>query len=111
MLDEPSVAQVARALGLELALDPREPVDLIIAGAWPAGLSASVYGASEGLRTVLFDELTIGGQSAASSRIENFLGFPYILCFGIASGTDSNFLPESTSSIPTRSFAPSGTWN
>ena len=76
VLDEPSVAEVARALGLELAVGGGEPVDLIIAGAGPAGLSAAVYGASEGLSTVLFDDVAIGGQSAASSRIENFLGFP-----------------------------------
>src|SRR5262249_52382762 len=76
VLDEPTTAQVARALGLELAVRPCEPLDLIIAGAGPAGLSAAVYGASEGLRTVLFDDVAVGGQSAASSRIENFLGFP-----------------------------------
>ena len=76
VLHEPTVAEVARALGLELAADPCEPVDLIIAGAGPAGLSAAVYGASEGLRTILLDDVAIGGQSAASSRIENFLGFP-----------------------------------
>jgi thioredoxin reductase (NADPH) len=76
VLHAPSVAEVARALGLELAADHREPVDLIIAGAGPAGFSAAVYGASEGLRTILFDDVAIGGQSAASSRIENFLGFP-----------------------------------
>jgi len=76
VLQEPSVAEVARALGLELAADHTEPADLIIAGAGPAGFSAAVYGASEGLRTVLFDDVAIGGQSAASSRIENFLGFP-----------------------------------
>jgi thioredoxin reductase (NADPH) len=76
VLHEPSVAEVARALGLELAAGQGAPVDLIIAGAGPAGLSAAVYGASEGLRTVLFDDVAIGGQSAASSRIENFLGFP-----------------------------------
>jgi len=76
VLREPSVAEVARALGLELAADHRDPVDLIIAGAGPAGFSAAVYGASEGLRTILFDDVAIGGQSAASSRIENFLGFP-----------------------------------
>src|SRR5579863_461172 len=76
VLREPSVAEVARALGLELAADHSDPVDLIIAGAGPAGLSAAVYGASEGLRTILFDDVAIGGQSAASSRIENFLGFP-----------------------------------
>jgi thioredoxin reductase (NADPH) len=76
VLHEPSVAEVARALGLELAADHSDPVDLIIAGAGPAGFSAAVYGASEGLRTILFDDVAIGGQAAASSRIENFLGFP-----------------------------------
>jgi len=76
VLHEPSVAEVARALGLELAAAQCDAVDLIIAGAGPAGLSAAVYGASEGLRTILFDDVAIGGQSAASSRIENFLGFP-----------------------------------
>jgi thioredoxin reductase (NADPH) len=76
VLHEPSVAEVARALGLELAAGERDPVDLIIVGAGPAGLSAAVYGASEGLQTILFDDVAIGGQSAASSRIENFLGFP-----------------------------------
>ena len=76
VLDAPSVAEVARALGLELAAGYGDAADLIIAGAGPAGFSAAVYGASEGLRTVLFDDVAIGGQSAASSRIENFLGFP-----------------------------------
>jgi thioredoxin reductase (NADPH) len=76
VLREPSVADVARALGTELAADHSDPVDLIIAGAGPAGFSAAVYGASEGLRTILFDDVAIGGQAAASSRIENFLGFP-----------------------------------
>jgi thioredoxin reductase (NADPH) len=75
VLHEPSVAEVARALGLELAAQG-DAVDLIIAGAGPAGLSAAVYGASEGLRTILFDDVAIGGQSTATSRIENFLGFP-----------------------------------
>jgi thioredoxin reductase (NADPH) len=76
VLHEPSVAEVARALGLELTVDHSDPLDLIITGAGPAGLSAALHGASEGLRTILFDDVAIGGQSAASSRIENFLGFP-----------------------------------
>ncbi|HEX4198715.1 MAG TPA: FAD-dependent oxidoreductase [Caulobacteraceae bacterium] len=76
VLVEPTVAEVARALGLDLTVAGDELVDLIIAGAGPAGLSAAVYGASEGLTTVLLDDVAIGGQSAASSRIENFLGFP-----------------------------------
>jgi thioredoxin reductase (NADPH) len=88
-LREPSVAEVARVLGLELAADHSEPVDLIIAGAGPAGFSAAVYGASEGLRTMLFDDVAIGGQAAASSRIENFLGFPTGL-----SGADLAFRAE-----------------
>lgn len=89
VLREPSVAEVARALGLELAADHSEPADLIIAGAGPAGFSAAVYGASEGLRTLLFDDVAIGGQAAASSRIENFLGFPTGL-----SGADLAFRAE-----------------
>jgi thioredoxin reductase (NADPH) len=89
VLQEPSVAEVAHALGLELVAGEDDPVDLIIAGAGPAGFSAAIYGASEGLRTVLFDDVGIGGQSAASSRIENFLGFPTGL-----SGVDLAFRAE-----------------
>ncbi|PXA67097.1 FAD-dependent oxidoreductase [Cryobacterium arcticum] len=58
-------------------------VDLVVVGAGPAGMAAAVYGASEGLKTVLLDTVSPGGQAAASSRIENYLGFPA----GI-SGTD-----------------------
>jgi thioredoxin reductase (NADPH) len=76
VLQEPTVAEIARALGLELIAGHEECADLVIAGAGPAGFSAAVYGASEGLRTVLFDDVAIGGQAASSSRIENFLGFP-----------------------------------
>ena len=50
--------------------------DVIITGAGPAGLAAAVYGASEGLRTLLIDKETTGGQAGTSSRIENYLGFP-----------------------------------
>lgn len=53
-----------------------EHVDLTVIGAGPAGLAAAVYGASEGLATVLLDAVSPGGQAAASSRIENYLGFP-----------------------------------
>ena len=76
VLTEPTVSEVARALGLDLTVRDEEPADLIIVGAGPAGLSAAVYGASEGLRTILLDDVMIGGQAASSSRIENFLGFP-----------------------------------
>jgi thioredoxin reductase (NADPH) len=76
VLTEPTVSDVARALGLAMAVDTEVTADLIIVGAGPAGLSAAVYGASEGLRTILLDDVAIGGQAASSSRIENFLGFP-----------------------------------
>jgi thioredoxin reductase (NADPH) len=89
VLSEPTVADVAVALGLDLAIKDPKPVDLIIVGAGPAGLSAAVYGASEGLTTVLLDDVAIGGQSASSSRIENFLGFPT----GV-SGRDLGFRAE-----------------
>ena len=65
----------ADALGVKTKPDPGL-YDVAIVGAGPAGLAASVYGASEGLRTVLFDRETIGGQAGTSSRIENYLGFP-----------------------------------
>src|SRR5207249_11151203 len=51
--------------------------DLIIVGAGPAGLAAAVYGASEGIRTLLLDGRGPGGQAGSSSKIENYLGFPY----------------------------------
>ena len=82
VLREPSNLQVAKALGLDLAVHQDEPADLIVVGAGPAGLAAAVYGASEGLATVAVDDVAIGGQAGTSSRIENYLGFPT----GIAGG-------------------------
>ncbi|HEX8568729.1 MAG TPA: FAD-dependent oxidoreductase [Caulobacteraceae bacterium] len=76
VLKNPSIGDVARALGLELRVGPCEPQDLVIVGAGPAGLAAAVYGASEGLSTVVVDDVAIGGQAGTSSRIENYLGFP-----------------------------------
>ena len=55
---------------------PTEKVDLAIIGAGPAGMTAAVYAASEGLSTVVLDSLGPGGQAAGSSKIENFIGFP-----------------------------------
>ena len=66
---------VAAALGLTYRADGSMP-DLIVVGAGPAGLAAAVYGASEGLATVLLDRTGLGGQAAKSARIENYLGFP-----------------------------------
>ena len=69
-------AQLADLLGLTYRAVSDRPVDLTVVGAGPAGLAGAVYGASEGLETVLLDSVATGGQAAASSRIENYLGFP-----------------------------------
>jgi len=69
--------ELAETLGLAYrGIDSGDSVDLTVVGAGPAGLAAAVYASSEGLTTVLLDALGPGGQSAASSRIENYLGFP-----------------------------------
>ena len=75
-LHAPSVGDVSRALGIGRVLDRREEADLVIVGAGPAGLGAAVYGASEGLDTLVVDSTALGGQAGASRRIENYLGFP-----------------------------------
>jgi thioredoxin reductase (NADPH) len=72
----PSAGQVSRALGIGRELEPREEVDLVVVGAGPAGLGAAVYGASEGLDTLVVDSTALGGQAGTSRRIENYLGFP-----------------------------------
>src|SRR5580658_5135173 len=72
---EPTDAELASRVGL--ATTPsKDFYDLIVIGGGPAGLGAAVYGASEGLRTVLVERLATGGQAGQSSRIENYLGFP-----------------------------------
>jgi thioredoxin reductase (NADPH) len=74
-LIEPTDAELAARVGL--ATTPsKDFYDLIVIGGGPAGLGAAVYGASEGLRTVLVERLATGGQAGQSSRIENYLGFP-----------------------------------
>src|SRR5208282_2459036 len=74
-LIEPSDAELAAQVGL--ATTPSQDFyDLIVIGGGPAGLGAAVYGASEGLRTVLLERTATGGQAGQSSRIENYLGFP-----------------------------------
>jgi thioredoxin reductase (NADPH) len=76
VLRNPSNADVARALGLTAPHRGDEVCDLVVVGAGPAGLAAAVYGASDGLDTVVLDAVATGGQAATSSRIENYLGFP-----------------------------------
>jgi thioredoxin reductase (NADPH) len=74
-LRNPEPRDVAERLGRSLSAS-RDLYDLVIAGAGPSGLAAAVYGASEGLRTLLLDRHAPGGQAGTSSRIENYLGFP-----------------------------------
>jgi len=74
-LIEPTDAELAATLGLTTT--PAEDFyDLVVIGGGPAGLAAAVYGASEGLKTVLIERIATGGQAGQSSRIENYLGFP-----------------------------------
>jgi thioredoxin reductase (NADPH) len=75
VLRNPEPREVAARLGRPLSA-AFEVYDLVIVGAGPAGLAAAVYGASEGLRTLLLDRHGPGGQAGTSSRIENYLGFP-----------------------------------
>jgi thioredoxin reductase (NADPH) len=75
-LMNPSNGELSRTLGIGLRLAPREEVDLLIVGAGPAGLGAAVYGASEGLDTLVVESTALGGQAGTSRRIENYLGFP-----------------------------------
>jgi thioredoxin reductase (NADPH) len=74
-LSDPSNAEIAKAAGAPTDFDGHD-FDVVIVGAGPAGLSAAVYGASEGLRTLVVDEGGIGGQARSSSSIRNYLGFP-----------------------------------
>jgi thioredoxin reductase (NADPH) len=74
-LRNPEPRQVSERLGRSLSA-AFDVYDLVIVGAGPAGLAAAVYGASEGLRTLLLDRHAPGGQAGSSSRIENYLGFP-----------------------------------
>jgi thioredoxin reductase (NADPH) len=75
-LHAPSDGELSRALGIGLELGEREEVDLLVIGGGPAGLGAAVYGASEGLETLVVESTVLGGQAGTSRRIENYLGFP-----------------------------------
>lgn len=76
VLRNPSNAELARVAGLRAEESPETVCDVVVVGAGPAGLAAAVYGASEGLSTVVLDAVATGGQAGTSSRIENYLGFP-----------------------------------
>ena len=76
VLRRPTPGVLADYLGLTVGTMPDGGFDLIVVGAGPAGLAAAVYGASEGLRTLVLEMVAVGGQAGSSSRIENYLGFP-----------------------------------
>jgi thioredoxin reductase (NADPH) len=76
VLRNPTNQQLATCLGFNEAIDRTHVRDLVIVGAGPAGLAAAVYGASEGLNVLVVESTAPGGQASASSRIENYLGFP-----------------------------------
>jgi thioredoxin reductase (NADPH) len=75
ILTDYTAADIAEAVGARIH-PPGLAYDLVVVGAGPAGLSAAVYGASEGLSTLVLEKLAMGGQAGTSSRIRNFLGFP-----------------------------------
>jgi thioredoxin reductase (NADPH) len=75
-VSNPSNAEFARCMGLDAPLEADHVYDLVVVGAGPAGLAASVYAASEGLDVLTADALAAGGQAGTSARIENYLGFP-----------------------------------
>lgn len=76
LLRNPSEAELARCLGLVSSVDATRTYDVAVVGAGPAGLSAAVCAASDGLPVLMLDRHAFGGQAGASSRIENYLGFP-----------------------------------
>ncbi len=75
VLVDPSLTELAEKVGLQQKAS-KEIYDVLIIGAGPAGLAASVYGSCEGLRTILLERSNPGGQASSSARIENYLGFP-----------------------------------
>ncbi|MCI0757111.1 FAD-dependent oxidoreductase [Teichococcus vastitatis] len=76
LLKRPTDEELAACLGVVPTIDPERLYDVAVVGAGPAGLATAVYAASEGLSVIVLDARAMGGQAGASSRIENYLGFP-----------------------------------
>ena len=75
-IDDPTPLKVAQKLGLDLSPGDDDDIDLLIVGGGPAGVAAAVYAGAEGLRALVIEDVSIGGQAGTSSRIENYMGFP-----------------------------------
>lgn len=73
---DPTPRKLAERLGLDIALEPEQVVDVVIVGGGPGGVAAAVYAGAEGLSALVVEDLAIGGQAGTSSRIENYMGFP-----------------------------------
>jgi len=89
ILINPTPFEVAQTVGMDITIDSTALFDVLIVGAGPAGLAASIYAASEGLSVLTIEDMAIGGQAGTSSRIENFFGFP-----GGISGADLAYRGE-----------------
>ena len=76
VVDDPTPAKIAAILGLDMAIHEDRVFDVLIVGGGPAGVAAGVYAGAEGLKALVVEDLTIGGQAGTSSRIENYMGFP-----------------------------------
>jgi thioredoxin reductase (NADPH) len=76
VIDDPTPGKIARLLGLDITFDESMEFDVLIVGGGPAGVAAGVYAGSEGLCALVVEDIAIGGQAGASSRIENYMGFP-----------------------------------
>ena len=103
VLRNPSNAELARTIGLPVPSVQQNVCDLIVVGAGPAGLAAAVYGASEGLATLMLDGVATGGQAGTSPRIENYLGFP--------SGISGSEFAERATGPPHRSAPREPCWH
>lgn len=75
-MENPTPREIARILNLDLAIDDEHEIDLLIVGAGPSGIAAAVYAGAEGMSALAVEDTAIGGQAGASSRIENYMGFP-----------------------------------
>lgn len=76
VVDQPTPEKIARLFGLDQEVARGDELDVLIVGGGPAGVAAAVYAGAEGLKTLVVEDLAIGGQAGTSSRIENYMGFP-----------------------------------